>query len=171
MDEFERRLKELSLAKPSTTLDERILGVRCRFDLTPGLLPGERVLVVRRWVWAGSFRSLPSYRVFFSLPPLWEVGLYITDHRLLVVSYLFRLLTTEFSQWYEGKADPGDHDIIQEARVGRSSIGGSFLEIISDNPKRRWWRSSKARIRLFMGDADSTYRVISQAARFRHPVD
>lgn len=169
MDEFEKRLKELSLAKPSPSLDERILGMRYRFDLTPGLLPGETVLAVRRWLWRGSFRSLPSYRAFFSLPPLWEVGLYITDRRVLIVSHLFRLVTTEFSQWYQGKADPDDHDIIREARVGRSPLGGTFLEIISHNRRRRWWRSPKARMRLFLPNAESVGCVVREAARLQPP--
>jgi hypothetical protein len=83
---------------------------------------------------------------------------------VLTVTYLFRLLAAEFSQWFEGKADPEDHDIIQEARVGRNALVGRFLEIVSSNPQKRWWRSTKARMRLFMREAQSAHGLIAQAA-------
>jgi hypothetical protein len=121
-------------------------------------------LLSKKWIWAGSAKSLPSYRVFFPLPPLCAFGLYVTDRRVLTVAHLFLLFTVEVSQWFEGKADVQGIDIIEEVRIGRI-FGIRFLEIVSHSSKRRWWRSSRLRLRLFMRDAEPVYRLILQAAK------
>ncbi len=81
------------------------MSVHLSFSLSASLLPGERVLLVKRWVWGGSVSSLPTYRWIFSIPPLCEVSIYMTDRRVLWHGYILRLVSQEFSQWF---GDSGD---------------------------------------------------------------
>ncbi|UCG47880.1 MAG: hypothetical protein JSU94_20675 [Phycisphaerales bacterium] len=139
------------------------MGMRYKFNVLAGLLPGEKVLFFKPWVWAASNKSLPSYRGFFSLPPLWEAGLYVTDRRVLFVAQLFRLVTQELDQWFEGKNRPGDDEVIKQVRVGKSRLFGPYVEIVSDDPVKRWYRSRRARLRFFMKQAESVCSTISEA--------
>jgi hypothetical protein len=134
-----------------------------KFNVLPSLLPDERVLLRKDWVWAASGKSLPSYRWFFSLPPLWEAGLFVTDRRVLFVSYCLRLLTQEFSQWFDGKAGSADDELVVAVDVGRTRLAGPYLEIVSERPRRYWYRSPRARVRIFMKDPERAHQIITQA--------
>jgi hypothetical protein len=50
-----------------------------QFSALPKLQEGETVLLFLPTVWVMSSRSLPSYRVFASVPPLFEAGVYVTE--------------------------------------------------------------------------------------------
>jgi len=138
------------------------MGLRYRFGFLPDLRPGEKVLYVKPWVWSASFKSLPSYRVFFSLPPLWEAGLYVTDRRVLLVACVFRLLSQEFSIWFPGKAEPGDQELLKKVGRGSFHLLGEYLEIISEGPGKRWYRSRQLRSRLFMRHPEVIHDLISK---------
>ena len=138
------------------------MGVRHKFNVLPSLLPGEKVLFFKKWVWGASVKSLPTYRDFFSLPPLWEAGLYVTDRRVLLVAHLVRLLTQEVSQWFEGKQDPEDDETIKEVRVGKGALAGPYLEVVSESEVKRWYRSPRFRLRLFMRNPEFLYRLLSE---------
>jgi hypothetical protein len=137
------------------------MGGRFKFNLLPSLLPEEKVLFVNKWVWFSSGSSSPNYRILFSLPPLWEQGVYITDRRVLFIAHLFRLLTQEFYQWFEGKGVPGDNEFIKEVTVGRNWLLGPYLQVVSENPKARF-RSSRARVRLYMRKPEPACRIITE---------
>jgi len=100
--------------------------------------------------------------VFFSLPPLFEAGLYITNRRVLVLASAFRLITQEMSQWYAGKSDTADDEFITRFEVGRSSLLRPYLDVVSTCGKKRWYRSPELRLRLHMQDAEAAYRVIAE---------
>jgi hypothetical protein len=136
------------------------MGIRFKFSLLPSFLPGEKVLYFKKWLWFCSGRSFPNYRIFFSLPPLWEGALYITDRRVLFVGYLFRLISQEFDQWFELEEKPPDTEIIKEIRVGENWLLGSYLEIISEDSVKHWYRLPKVRIRLYMKDVESVRGII-----------
>jgi hypothetical protein len=76
---------------------------RYQFSPLPSLQPGETVLLFKKRVWALSTKSFPSYRFFFSLPPIVEAALYITNRRVLVLANVFRLLSQAVSQWHAGE--------------------------------------------------------------------
>jgi len=144
------------------------MGMRWQVGLLPRLLPGEKVLYSKRWVWAWSCKSLPTYRVMPNFPLLSESGLYVTDRRALHVFHLFRLVTCEFSQWFEGKSEPRDADCIKEVRVGRNPLLGPYLEIVSEDPQRRWWRSHRCRFRISLRHPERAHQVISEAMAGSH---
>jgi hypothetical protein len=139
------------------------MGLRQDFNLLPKLLPGEKVLFVKRWVWAASSRSFPGYRLDFSLPPLEECGLFVTDRRVLCHYLILRLMVTEFSQWFEGKAEPGDREVLKEVSVGRSRLFVPYLELISKDPARHWYRSRRMCLHIFTREAEAICRVVSDA--------
>ena len=60
-------------------LNEAITSIH--FSPFPVLKPGERILCMRHFVKVLSGKSSPSYRCHFSLPPLFDNGLYVTDRR------------------------------------------------------------------------------------------
>ncbi len=139
------------------------MGVRFKFGPLPELLPGERVLRMKDWIWASSFKSLPTYRVFVSVPPLLEAGLYVTERRILIVAYVLRLLVEEVSYWFPGKAEGSDRELVKAARIQHGHMLGSYLEIISEDAKRHWYRSRELRTRIFTRQAEGLHGVILTA--------
>ena len=139
------------------------MGQRFGFNLLPRLLPGEKVLLFKKWIWAASGKCSPSYRLFFGLPPLWELGLYVTHRRLVHVSFLCRLMMQEFSQWFEQEAPPGDQELVREVSVARNPLFGPYLEVISEDPGKHWYRAHRLRVRLFTKDAARLCAAISEA--------
>jgi hypothetical protein len=139
------------------------MSVRFKLSMFPPLLPGEKVLLFREWLWLGSVKSLPTYRVWFFPPPLFEEGLYVTDRRLLHVFHFVRVLTQEFSQWFEGKAERGEDELLKDLSIGRSRLLGPYLDVVSESPVKRWYRSRRLRLRLFMRNAEPLCRIISEA--------
>ena len=131
-------------------------------SLIPRLLPVEKVLYVRKWIWAASGKSQPSYRLFFSLPPVQEAGLYLTDKRMLVVYYFLRILAIETSIWFPRHAESKTEEVIQTATVGKMPIFGRYIEIISKDPIRHWYRSPQSRLRIFLRDPKPLYDLISK---------
>jgi hypothetical protein len=131
--------------------------------MLPSFLPGEKVLFFKSWVWAGSFKSWPSYRWLLSVPLLVEHGLYVTDRRVLHVFHIFRIIKQEERQWFEGKQEPGDNELVKDVSCGKSLLLGPYLDIVSENPVKRWYRSPKIRLRLFMKNPERIRRIIAEA--------
>jgi hypothetical protein len=136
------------------------MGLRFKLYLLPALLPDEKVLLFKKRVWLSSGKSYPSNRIFFSLPPLWEAGLYVTDRRLLFVVHLFRLVSQEWSIWFEGRNEPGDHEFVKGVNLGKSRLFGPYLEVISETPEKLWYRSSLATMKLFLKNPETISRII-----------
>ena len=139
--------------------------LKVSLNLPARLLAGERVLYFKPIVWAASARSLPSYRLSFSLPLLQEMGLYITDRRIFLPCWLFRLFRFEWAAWFTWEDHTADQDHLETVAVGRNAFLGPYLEIITCNPVGHWWRGPKARIRLFMKNPEPVCRLISEALR------
>jgi hypothetical protein len=146
------------------------MGIRFSFNMLPKLLPGEKVLLFKKWLWFGSGKKWLSgksfpyyYRIFFPIPFLCEAGLYVTDRRVLLVSYLCRLFTMENSLWFKDKGKLEDNEFIEETSVGENFLLGAYLEIVSETSPRPWCRSHRARLRIFMKDAEFARRVIAEA--------
>ena len=138
------------------------MGIKFKFGLLPNLEREEKVLYFKPWILAASFKSLPAYRIFFSLPPLWELGLYVTNRRILLVAYLFRLISEEISLWFPGKADTEDEDVIKKVSIDDSNVLGKSLQIILEYPKKHWYHSRELHLRLFMRDSSALYELISK---------
>jgi len=138
------------------------MNMHCGFNVLAGLQAGETALLFKPWVWALSAKSLPSYRMSFSLPPLWEAGLYVTNRRVLLVGSILRLVTQQSSQWHVGEAPSEDDDVISRVEGGRSSLLGPYLEIVSNNAAQHWYRSAELRLRLFMRHPEAAYRLIAE---------
>jgi hypothetical protein len=132
-------------------------------SLLPRLSAGEKVLHYQPWLWVSSGKSLPSYRVSVSLPLVQEMGLYVTDRRVVLFGWLFRLIRWEWAAWFAGKDERADHDSITEIFVGRSPLLGRYLQIKTYDPVKHWWRSREARIRLFMKDPEPLRRILTEA--------
>lgn len=127
------------------------------------LLPDERVALEQRSFRAVSSTTLPSYRIGFSLPPLWRISLLITDSRCIVVTDLFHCMTQEVGMWYPGRNPEDDPETITGVRA-TSGIFGRCLEIRTHNPKRRqrWLWSPDMTLRFFLSDPGSLKAVIAQ---------
>jgi hypothetical protein len=72
----------------------------------PDLLPGERTVHSRKRLWAVVNKSWPIYRLFFSLPPLWSAGLYLTDRRILFIGMTFVCLRRRLLRVHGRVAQP-----------------------------------------------------------------
>jgi len=131
--------------------------------MLPKLLPGEKVLFFKPWLWFASGKSFPNYRILFPIPLLCEAGLYITDRHVLSVFYICRLFIQEYSIWVKDKRAPEDNEFIKETSVGKNLLLGTYLEIVSETSPRPWYRSHQARLRYFMKDAEFVHRVIAEA--------
>jgi hypothetical protein len=68
----------------------------------------------------------------------------------------------ELSQWFEGNQEPGDDETAKDVSVGRGRLLGPYLEIVSESGVKRWYRSPKARLRLFMKNPESVRRIIAE---------
>jgi hypothetical protein len=113
---------------------------------------GETVLCTRRVVRAGSASSLPSYRLFFSLPPLPEIGLLVTGQRVLLHALCLRLLAQVTSLWFPAEA--GERERLASVSTRRVTLLGDCLELSSIEPAARGFRSQRMRLRLFVPDAE-----------------
>jgi len=131
--------------------------------MLPKLLPGEKVLLFKPWLWFASGKSYPSYRIFFPIPVLYEAGLYITDRRILLVFYLCRLVILENSIWLKGKGELENNEFIEEISVDENFLLGTYLEIVSEISPIPWYRSHRARLRFFMKNAESVHKIIAEA--------
>jgi hypothetical protein len=137
--------------------------LKVSLSLPVRLRAGERVLYFKSIVWAASGKSLPSYRLSLSLPLIQEMGLYITDRRVLLPCWLLRLVRIEWTAWFTGENKTTGEDQLETVAVGRNAFLGPYLELITCNPVDHWWRSRKARIRLFMKNPEPVCRLISEA--------
>jgi hypothetical protein len=132
-------------------------------SLLPRLFTGEKILHCQPWLWAASGKSLPSYRVSLSLPLVQEMGLYVTDRRVLLCGWLFRLIRFEWAAWFPGKGGSADQDSVTEVSVGRSPLLGRYLQLVTYDPVEHWWRSREARVRLFMKNPEPLCRILTEA--------
>ena len=123
----------------------------------PVFEPGERVLASRRGIWWASGMSLPSYRVFFPLPPIMGMTLYVTDRRVMVVYHLLGLLNAEFSQWFPCS---GGDEVIVGTCAGKGLLLGPFLEIVSERERHPIWRSRRARLRYCVKSPEALLGLI-----------
>jgi hypothetical protein len=139
------------------------LGSRFKFNLLPSLLAGEKVLFFKRWVLAASALSPPNYRWTFSLPPVCEAALYVTDRRILYIAHFLRLLTVEFDQWFKGKQEPEEPELVKDVSVGRNLLLGPYLEVVSESLVKLRFRSRRCRMRLYMREPEPVCQVISEA--------
>jgi tRNA A-37 threonylcarbamoyl transferase component Bud32 len=133
-------------------------------SLLPEFVAGERVLHFKKRLWALWCVALPACRFFFSLPPLWEAGLYITDKRVLLVVNLLRLLTQEFSIWFPGRKPPQDREVFQSVSTGKSPWLGEYLTLESAAAEKHWYRSQRLRVRLYLRQPESLRQIVSEQA-------
>ena len=138
------------------------MGVRYSLSLFPSFVHDEQVLVPVKRVWFASFKSLPSYRVTPCVPVLCDCGLCITNRRVLLVGHVLRCFATEVSQWFGGRGERGDDEAITEVRVGRNRVWGAYLETVSEDPRKRWYRSARLRMRLYVTDPEPVCQAIAE---------
>jgi hypothetical protein len=142
----------------------KIFGPPVSFNMLTSFLSGEKVLFLKRWVWAVSGRLWPYYyRWSFSIPPVMEQGLYVTDRRVLLVGYMFRVLKFEGSLWFEGTGVPDNNNIVKEVNVRKSRIAGPYLEIVAESPVKRWFHSRQGTVHIFMRNPESVRKIIAEA--------
>jgi serine/threonine protein kinase len=137
---------------------------RYQFGLLASLEAGERVLHFQKRVGATLWKSLPTYRLNVSWPPLSEMELYVTDQRVIVVSHVLRLVTNEFSIWFPSAAPGAPRERFRRVTVGQSRWFGCYLDLISEHPEKTWYRSRELRSRLYLGQPELLERLILSAA-------
>ncbi len=82
---------------------------------------------------------------------------------MLFIAHSCRLLTTEFSQWFEGVAESEDEEFVRDVSVGRHRVLGPYLEVVSHNPVKPWYRSHDIRLRFFMRHPEGALEAIREA--------
>jgi hypothetical protein len=104
-----------------------------------------------------SGKALPSYRVFFPIPPLMRAGLLVSEQRMILVAYMFGFLVQESSFWYRATAPADDPEIIQSVALGEHKLLGKYLEVVSHHPRRmkylNWLAAPTAVMRFYTGEA------------------
>lgn len=128
------------------------------------------MLLFLPWVWGMSSRSRPSYRVFASVPPLFEAGMYITDRRILIVVSLVRLIAQEVSLWFDGYAGRGD-DVIRSSSLGEGNVLGQYLDVVTTCDESHYLRDRELRIRLYTRHAHQAHAIINQLLASREFVE
>jgi serine/threonine protein kinase/protocatechuate 3,4-dioxygenase beta subunit len=152
---------------PSSKLRD---SLRFKTSYLPDLLPGETVVHVKLRLWGVFNKSLPTYRLFFSLPPFWEAGLYVTNRRILFVSHFFGLLAQQFSIWFPGRAPEGEAEFLRKVSVGRSRWLGRCLDVKSETSLKRWYRSRELLLRLYVRAPEALRDAIAAAQASPAPV-
>ena len=137
-------------------------SLKGRANQQPPLLIGESVLYFQPHVWVASGKALPSYRVTVSVPFIQEMSLCVTDKRVVFSCRLFRLMRFDWAAWYVTEDSAGDLDRIEEVSIGTSLLLGPYLQMMTSNPVRHWWRSRFARIRIQMKDPEPVCYLISE---------
>jgi hypothetical protein len=133
------------------------------FGLSPPLQSGEKNLYFKPIVWAVSAKSLPSYRISVSCPLLLQIGLLVTDRRVVLTCRVLGFFRLDWTAWFAETNSREDH--LETVSTGCNRLFGPYLELSTRNPVRHWWRSSMARIRVCMKDPESIRRLISEASR------
>jgi hypothetical protein len=141
-----------------------IVALGFTFNPLPAFQPGETVLHFEKRLWALSCMSPPTYRLFFSLPPLTEAAMYVTDRRVVLIDSVLRWLTQEFSIWFAPESHQPARELFKAASLGSGRWSGNYLELISEDPQRHWYRSRELRLRFFMRDPGVLERLISGTA-------
>ena len=91
------------------------------------------------------------------------MGFYVTDRRVYLPAWVLRIFRVEWMAWFAETDKTAGHDCVQAVSVGRNRLLGPYLELITSNRVQHWWRSPKARIRLFMKSPDPVCRLITEA--------
>jgi hypothetical protein len=91
--------------------------------------------------------------------------MYVTNRRIVLVACAFRLLPQQFNIWFPGKAQGDDPELFKAVSTGNNALLGNYLELLSEDPKRHWYRSRELRLRLFMREPEALQRLISQVNR------
>lgn len=141
------------------------MSYRLGINMLPQFEPGEEVVYFKPWVWGASAKSLPTYRLYWSLPPLWEMGVYVTDRRVLVVTHLLRLLRSDYSIWFGEDAAFMGREVVRDVSVQSVPILGRCVEVVSEDRAWHWYRSHRLRLRLFTRDPEPIYATIAQRIR------
>jgi hypothetical protein len=92
-----------------------------KFNPFPVFDPGEKVLYSKERLWAVSNKSLPTYRLFVSLPPLCEAAMYITDRRIVFAAHVISLLGQQFNIWFPGQEQGEESEIFKAVSTGRNA--------------------------------------------------
>ena len=137
------------------------MGIRFKCGAMTPLPPDENVLYIQSKFRAVTGTSLPSYKIYFNLPPAWALSLYITNRRCLIVTRLFGVFTQEMDLWYPACKPAADSEyIISIACV--KGLFGKCLEIRSFDPLRpkTWLCSKKMTLRFFLNNAEHLESII-----------
>jgi hypothetical protein len=84
-----------------------------------------------------------------------------SERRILILVSLFRLVTQEVSLWLGDFARP-DEDEIHGSSVGKGSVLGSYLDVMTTNDGTHWLRSTDLRVRMYTRHAHQAHAIISQ---------
>jgi hypothetical protein len=147
------------ISSGESTFEFMALGFK--FSLPPEFQPGETVLHFKEWVWAVSSKSPPSARLFLSLPPVTDAGMYVTDRRIVLAAYTFRLMAQQFNIWFPGKEQGEEPEIFKAVSTGRNAWLGDYLELLSEDAQPHWYRSRELRLRIFMRHPEVLHQLIA----------
>lgn len=134
------------------------------FGAMKPLLPDEKVLHHIPSIGYCTSKALPTYRIAFKIPLLLRMSLYITNRRILFVVRMFPKITQDYGAWFPGCEPDDDTEIVVSASVGRSSILGPYLEIITLNEHRPWYYrclcAARIRIRCYIKNPEPICDII-----------
>jgi len=143
------------------------MGLKLKFfgNKTP-LQQGETVLYHNPSVGFATSLSLPAYKIYFPLPLVWRLELYVTNKRLLIVFSMFGKVIQEFWTWFPSQKPPYDNEEIARFEAKSNKIG-EYLEIITMYKARPlyWFCSNKIRLRFYTREFKRIYEIMSSTNR------
>jgi len=143
------------------------MGLKLKFfgNKTP-LQQGEEVLYHNPSIGFASSLSFPSYHIYFPFPLVWNLELYVTNKRFLIVFSMFGRVIQEFWAWFPSQKPLDDKEEILQFEAKSNKIG-EFLEVTTIYQKRPlyWFCSNKIRLRFYTRDCNRIYNIMSSTNR------
>jgi len=95
------------------------------------------------------------------MPPVLDLGLYVTDRRIILLAVVVRLLCTEYSQWFCPVGDPAA-DAIKTVETGKHRVLGPYLRVDSEAPRPGPFRSSRVSTMLYLRSPETVKSLIME---------
>lgn len=137
----------------------------------PQLEPGEAIAFAHPNVGLALFKSGVTYRAVVDIPVLQDVGLYITDRRVILRGELFAtLFDRDVSYRFpDGEPQP-DVEEVTGATCGSNDSLGPYLVIHTRSDRDRVLRQRDAQLQVFMAEAETALAALPSVLR-RAPSD
>lgn len=132
----------------------------------PELLPGEKIRFQSQSVRAAMGHSGVTHRGTASIPLVQDIGLFVTDRRLIVRAEIFMgLFDSDFVAWFPDAARGDGGDTLRSARVLDVPVLGACLEVQTETDRPHLLRARKLKLQLMLPDAGKALAALPDGVR------